>query len=293
MQEHIEPSAISKRLAQLEQALGVQLLHRSRLGHLPTPAGEAILQHARNMLFTVRRIQSDAEAFAGGVQGKVRLVASASALAESLLDDTASFMRQPEHRAIKLDIEERPSSEVVRQVRDGDAALGVCWHQGDAGSLSWHPYRHDELVLSVPNDHPLASRKSIAYEEALAYEQVGMPAWSAVTRMLEHAAARCGKRVEWRVVVSNFDAALRVTASGLAIAVFPRQVAAPYAMRRRVKLVSLQDAWAQRQFGVYTREPSGLSSAAGLLLRHLLERAAADEAAGTLRRRRNRADRSR
>ena len=195
--------------------------------------------------------------------------------------DRESVLRDLKQVRSKLDIEERPSSEVLRQVRDGDAALGVCWNQGEVGALSWHPYRRDELVLSVPRDHALASRASIAYEEALDYEQVGMPPWPAVTRMLEQAAARCGKRVEWRVVVSNFDAALRFTASGLAVAVLPSQVGAPYAMRRRVKLVPLQDEWALRQFGIHTRERGKLSPAASALLQHLLARATADEGAGT------------
>ena len=37
-QEHIEPSAISKRIAQLEEALGTPLLVRERRGVTPTPA---------------------------------------------------------------------------------------------------------------------------------------------------------------------------------------------------------------------------------------------------------------
>ena len=46
-QEHIEPSAISKRIAQLEAALGTRLLHRVARGVQPTPAGLALLEHAR------------------------------------------------------------------------------------------------------------------------------------------------------------------------------------------------------------------------------------------------------
>jgi DNA-binding transcriptional LysR family regulator len=55
-QEHIEPSAISKRIAQLEADLGTPLLLRSRRGVSPTPAGVAVLEHARNILFTLDRV---------------------------------------------------------------------------------------------------------------------------------------------------------------------------------------------------------------------------------------------
>lgn len=278
IQEHIEPSAVSKRIAQLENALQVRLLNRGRHGVVPTQAGEAILEHARTLLFTIRRMQADAESFRAGVQGKVRVVASASALAQHLLQDVALFMHKPEHRAIKLDIEERVSMEVVRLVRDGGAAIGICWDRVDTGSLVFHEYKRDELALAVPPGHPLAGRTSIRYSETLAYEQVGLPPWSAVTQALERAAALCGKRVEWKMVVSNFDAAIRATASGLAIAVFPRQVAAPYAIQAGVGLVRLEDDWAKRRFGIYTREPSVLSPAARLLLDHLVESAADEKA---------------
>jgi len=104
-QEHIEPSAISKRIAQLETDLGVELLMRGRRGVQPTPAGLALLDHARTVLFTMGRIADDAAAFSetGGIEGHVRLVATASAIAESLLDDIAAFMREPANRNIKVE----------------------------------------------------------------------------------------------------------------------------------------------------------------------------------------------
>src|SRR5215510_5844832 len=77
-QEHIEPSAISKRIAQLEDTLGTTLLLRGRRGVQPTPAGMALLEHARNVLFTMQRIEADVASFSRGIKGHVRLVASAS-----------------------------------------------------------------------------------------------------------------------------------------------------------------------------------------------------------------------
>ena len=52
-QESIVGSAISKRLAQLEDTVGTPLLLRKRRGVVPTPAGETLLEHARTMLASV------------------------------------------------------------------------------------------------------------------------------------------------------------------------------------------------------------------------------------------------
>ena len=48
-QESIVGSAVSKRLAQLEDTVGTPLLVRKRHGVAPTPAGETLLEHARAM----------------------------------------------------------------------------------------------------------------------------------------------------------------------------------------------------------------------------------------------------
>lgn len=269
VEAHIEPSAISKRIAQLEDSLGTPLLERGRRGVAPTPAGQALLEHARTLLFTLGRIEADAAAFSSGVQGQVRLVASASAIAEHLLDDIAAFLREPAHRAIQVDIEERHSADVLRLVREGSAALGVCWNSLEPGALECQPYRHDELVLAVPPGHPLAERASVTYAETLAHDQVGMPPWSAVTRLLEQAAARAGQRVVWRVVVSNFDAAFRVVVAGLAISVLPAQVGAIYRAQYGLRLIPIDEPWARRQFAVYSRHRATLPPAAQRMLAHL------------------------
>ena len=272
-QAHIEPSAVSKRIAQLEEDLGTRLLVRGRRGVRATPAGLALVEHARNMLFTAQRIESDIASFQRGIHGQVRLVASASAIAESLLDDVAAFMREDANANIQVDIEERYSSDLVRLVRDGGAALGVCWDNVDFLGLEHRPYRRDQLVLAVNASHPLARRRSIRFEETLAYAHVGLPPETAVHTMLQRAAARAGKTLTYRVIVSNFDAELRVVAAGLGISVIPSQIAARYARERRIRTIRLADAWAERRFALCYRAASTLQPAALQLMQHLAGRA--------------------
>jgi len=274
-QEHIEPSAISKRIAQLEDDLGVELLVRGRRGVQTTPAGLALLEHARSVLFTMDRIAADAASFSSGVEGHVRLIATASAIAEALLDDIASFMREPDNANIKVDIEERVSRDLVREQRDGNASLGVCWDRVDFEGLAHRPYRRDRLALAVYAGHPLAGRPSIDFEETLGFEHVGLPPTTAVHTMLQRAAASAGRTVRYRVVVSSFDAALRVVAADLGVSVVPFEVGRRAAASADVSLVPISDAWAERRFAVCFRQREALPPASRRLLDHLEARAAA------------------
>lgn len=276
-QEHIEPSAISKRLALLEDTLGIKVLVRGRQGAIPTAAGRVLLEHARSMLFTVDRIEADMAAFKGGIKGHVRVAASASAVAESLLDDLSSFMQDPLHCDIKVDIEERFSRDVVSIVREGVASLGVCWNSVDFGGLASRPYRRDELVLAVPANHPLAGRETISFEETEGYDLVGLPPSSAVYTMLHRAASKAGVNMSYRIVVSNFDAAFRVVAAGLGISVVPREISHIYTVSGQVQIVKLMNEWAQRRFAICFRNLSDLTPAAERLLDYLGDQAGAEE----------------
>ena len=270
---NIEPSAISKRVAQLENDLSTPLLTRNRRGVQPTPAGVALLEHARTVLFTLDRIESDMASFQRGVRGHVRIVASASAIAEALLDDVAAFMREPANRDVKVDIEEQLSKDIIRTVRDGRASLGVLWDTADFESLHHRPYRRDRLALAVHADHPLAQHTSLAFADTLNFEHVGLQSNSAVHAMLQRAAAQAGRAISYRVIVSNFDAAFRVVAANLGVAVVPMQVGSSYTSLRDVRVIPLTDPWAQRCFALCCRSGETLQPATLKMINYLAGKA--------------------
>lgn len=268
-QANIVGSAISKRLAALEENLGVTLLIRRRHGVDPTPAGETLLEHARAMLASADRIERDMLSYATGVRGQVRLLATASVLAELLAEDVAEFLQNPAYRDIRIDMEEGVSSDVVRGIKEGIASVGICWDAANFQGLQRRPYRADHLAVVVHNTHPLAGRASIPFEAAIDYEHVNLPPESAVPVMLRRSAALMGKPLVYRVVVSNFDAALRVVKANLAISVVPREVAQPFADAHGLCVIPLTDSWAQRRFALCFRSMESLSPAARLLVEHL------------------------
>jgi DNA-binding transcriptional LysR family regulator len=262
-------SAISKRLAQLEHQVGTPLLVRKRHGVVPTPAGQTLLEHARGMLDGAARIERDMQAYIAGGRGQVRIFASVSAMTESLADDVASFLRRPAYRTIRVDLEERVSPEIVRGVREGLASLGVCWDATDHSGLHARPYRRDTLCVVVPAGHPLASRRKLRFADTLDCEHVSLPVNSAVQLLLQRQAAQLGRTVNHRVVVSNFEAALRVVHAGLAISLVPREVAHAQADAMGLRLVPLAEPWAERRFIVCYRDAHALSPAAQMLVDHL------------------------
>ena len=121
----IAASAISKRMAALEGQWDTPLLVRKRHGTVPTAAGESLLQHARTLLHYAQRVQRDMRDQTQGVRGQVRVLATASNIAQGLVMDVADFLKQPEHVGIRVDIEEAISPEIPRRIAEGESSLRI------------------------------------------------------------------------------------------------------------------------------------------------------------------------
>lgn len=261
--EAIVPSAISKRIAALEGDVGVPLIQRGRRGIVPTPAGEVLLRQARDVLGLMARMRAELSEFASGAHGSVRVFASMSVLSESLPDDVGHFLKQ--HATIRVTLEERVSSEIVRGAREGIADLGVCWDAGDLSGLASLGYRSDHMCVAVPAKHALARRKRVAFVDTLDYEQIDILADSIVQLTLRRAAAVAERTIRHRIQVTTIDAALRSVAPGLGIAIVPREASVAQARALGLVIVPLADAWARRRFVVCYKSRESLTAAARLL----------------------------
>jgi DNA-binding transcriptional LysR family regulator len=266
---NIVGSAISKRLAQLEDHLGTTLLVRKGQGVAPTAAGQTLLEHARSMLDSTARIERDMHNFAAGARGQVRLIASQAAICERLAQDVADFLVEPRNKAIHVDLEERITPDIVRGVHEGLASLGVCWDAADLAGLQSRPYCTDHFCVVVPRRHPLAGKRTVRLADTLDYEQVGLPVNSATHVLLQRAAAGLGRTLQHRVIVASFETMVRVVSARAVIGIAPFEVAEPMAEPFNVKLLTLDEPWAQRRFVTCFRDIDALSPSALLLLEHL------------------------
>ncbi|QHE85132.1 LysR family transcriptional regulator [Hydrogenophaga sp. BPS33] len=265
--EFIAASAISKRLSDLEAALGTTLLQRHARGVRLTPAGEGLLHHARAVLFGLEQMQTELAEYADGVRGHVRVHASISAIVQFLPEDLGAFAQS--HPQIKIDLEEHLSSEVMRAVQEGAADLGLCNVAVGMGSLQTLPYRRDRLVLVVPSAHALASQTSVAFAASLPFDHVGLHANSSIYLATHQAAARSGTTVRVRIRVTGLDAMCRMIANGLGVGVMPERAFELLQPGEALRALPLTDPWAQRQLVLVARDFSSLPATARLLVEHL------------------------
>ena len=268
--EHIAASAVSKRIADLEKTLKVQLFRRHRTGLEPTPAGHAILHHARVLMRDLAQMDSELGDYAQGVRGSIRVYANTSAMVQFLPGDLSSFLS--EHSLIRVDMEEAISPLIVRAVADGVAEIGIFGGNVPAPGLTVLPYRQDRLVVAVPARHPLHGRSSVRLAAVLPYDLVGVQKGSSIDALVAKAAAELGRPMKLRIRASGFDAISRMVHAGLGVAIMPQLVAESYRASLKLAAVPLQEPWAIRSLDLCVRDLASLSAAARLLVEHLTKR---------------------
>jgi DNA-binding transcriptional LysR family regulator len=261
-------AAASERIRDMEGALGAALFERKRRGVSLTPAGHALVRHARMVTRQMELMRGELGAFAKGLRGSVRLLSNTAALQEFLPPLLGPFLSA--HPTIDIAIEERPSPEVVRSIARGAADIGIVADAVDpASELETFPFAEDRLVLVTPAKHPLSHRRHVAFAEALAYDFVGLPAGVALQEHIDSQAARTGHELRLRVRLPGFDAICRVVESGIGLAVVPRTAAMRCRRSLSIRVVPLDDDWALRHLRLCVKDSRALPAHAQWLLTHL------------------------
>ena len=78
----------------MEESLGAPLLQRHRRGVRATPAGAALVHHARLVIQQLDRMRGELSEYADGFRGRVRVFANTTATAEFLPAALAAFLSQ-------------------------------------------------------------------------------------------------------------------------------------------------------------------------------------------------------
>jgi len=269
--EHIAPSALSKRLSELERTLDVTLFQRHARGVEPTGAATALARRARALLHQTQDLADEIRDFSAGLRGHVRIAANLSSITQFLPVELRGFLQL--HPNVQIDLEEKVSEAVTRAVIDNAADIGVYTQSDNEQGLEIFPYHRDVMVVLTSAAHPLARRDRVAFADTLDYDHVGMHRGSAANYLYMREAAAINRSLRLRFQVTSYDALVSMVRADLGLGIVPAEALSGYTMRG-LCLIALSDAWAHRQLKLCIRSNGALSGASRLLLEHLIAQAA-------------------
>lgn len=160
---------ISKQIRLLEDELGVEIFARSgkHLTHV-TPAGEAILKAAEEVLFKVKSIRQVAEEFADEKKGSLSIATTHTQARYALPATIKAFIeRYPD---VSLHMHQGTPMQISEMASDGTVDFAIATEALELFSnLIMMPcYRWNRCIL-VPKDHPLAQLSELTLEDVAAH----------------------------------------------------------------------------------------------------------------------------
>ena len=151
--------ALSRALAQLEKALGVDLLNRTRRGAELTPAGRLLLERIEPHLRGLAAVPREMQALGSGQSGQVRIaftgLAMATVLPGILREFTARFP------AVKIELNESPTAAQLAALQSGELACGFFHPDAPTPGLQTRLLLRERNGVLLPANHPLAGRPKL------------------------------------------------------------------------------------------------------------------------------------
>ena len=261
---HLALAAASRRIRELEGALGDTLFERHARGLLPTPAGRVFVKHGLTLLQTIEQLGTELADLRLGLSRHIRLCASSAAITQFLPPLLARYAQL--HPQVRVELEEQVSEAVVLALREGRTDVAVFVEGPDISGLNTQLFRTDELVLVLQATHRLAASKvPIAFADTLDEEWISLTAGAAMLQQQQQAALAANRPLKLRMQVRSFDAVCHMVASGLGIAVLPKGASWPILKGMKLGWRPLADAWARRRLLVATAGGERDASIASLL----------------------------
>ena len=267
IRENIAASTATKRIQDLEDIAGVKLLERSPKGVVASPAGNVLARYIRTIFGSLEDMRAEIAAFTEGMQGELTVASARSVYVPFLSRELGEFSR--EYPLVHLVLRELENAEIIHAVSRGEADIGLfaAAHELDLGGVDVTPYRHDRMVVVVPQWHPLSAHSSVTFKELLPEQLITVDAMLGAFRA---AARRLGTEFEPRHCVRSAGVAISLVQAGLGVTVQPERFLG-HELLNRVSVIELAEPWAVRRIHIATPRGRSPSPTTRALMQQLLD----------------------
>jgi DNA-binding transcriptional LysR family regulator len=225
----ISQSAVSRRLTQFEESLGLTLFQRVKSRLIPTRDSLLMRDQIDNLLESSIRLKTQVDALRSGNSSAVTLrVAFPGSLGLTIVPRIMNaFLR--DHDQVKLELHTGPYDMIERMLLDGRAELGFIRLPATRPGLKTYPAVASRTVCVMPADHPLAARKIIAARDLRDEPMILLGRMRAPRREIDTFFADAGLTPNVRIEAHSVSSACGLVANGLGVTLVNELMAMDYA----------------------------------------------------------------
>jgi DNA-binding transcriptional LysR family regulator len=236
---NVAASAVSRQISELELRFGLKLLERLPRGVVPTEAGEALAEHARQFIENNERLLDDLRQLQGLRRGAVRIRCG-----EGFVGDLLDNGLQPFAAAwpdIGLQVSLGGTQEILSAVAESHADLGLAYNPPAHVGLRSLAMARQPLHMMVAPGHPLAGRDSVALRELAGGPVALLTRQHGIRQLLGRVEADQRFHLVPQMEAGSIDILRRFAMAGQSATFLPRFAAASEIAQGRLVAVPLAD----------------------------------------------------
>jgi len=182
---HVTQPAISKQIAEMENALGVDLIRRVGQRVEFTSFGTLLTNRAREIIHQLSHARKDFDSLLSGITGKIALGVATTVTPVLIPEAVVAFLRRAPNAEVSL--LEGTADRLFPMLNDSQIDLVVARTPAppDNEQLLDIAIASDPLVLAVSKQHPLAFRMTPDWQDLKGNQWILPPPSSPVYRAME------------------------------------------------------------------------------------------------------------
>lgn len=222
--------AVSRNVTELEQALGLQLLHRTTREVELTEAGRLLLGNVTRVLEDLDACLLEVQGLATQRKGRVK-VASSPTLSAHLMPQCIAQARQL-MPGVSIKLLDRIQSDVLASVRSGEVDFGVVIDPSERQDLCTQDILSEPFSLVCLSTHRLAQASDVHWSELGDEAMVLLDGDSGSRRLIDSALQAHGVAAQTVQDVGHTTTIYSMVEQGLGLSVVP-QLAIPAEWKSR------------------------------------------------------------
>lgn len=234
---HLSPSALSRAIQRIEAEVGEQLVERAHHRVGLTPAGEAFLRTAHDVLRIWDRHHVERSADLDALTGTLRIYCTVTA-AQSIVPSLLARYRFAYPR-VRIELETGYASDALQQLRNGaiDVVIAPLPDILPTGVVAEH-LTSTPIVLVAPAERGPVQAALDRRPRDWGQVPLVLPAHGLVRRYVDEWLVSLGVEAQLYSAIEGHEAILALVALGCGVGAVPKLVLDTSALRHRVRVVS-------------------------------------------------------
>ena len=203
--EHLNltPSAVNRRIQDLETEVGTPLFERWPRGVRLTTAGEMFVHYARSQIADAKRMKSQMDDLRGLRLGPIQIACSQALAHDFLARHVAAFQKQHPKLMFNLKVMDHERALVALAAYEVDLAL--IFRPAMRPTIRVIASLPQRLVVIVRADHPLSSKKSIRLSDCADFPAALPDSTLSSRQILDEVTARRGLYLNMLAESNSFE----------------------------------------------------------------------------------------